>query len=314
MCCLSNLRFGRCNIQSAIVRAMDSMLDDLEAYRSLKSMSTCNVEMDEETKSLIDAGFTNHKKVVDYYKRLEAAEDSVNSDSKYRQQLNKSCDYIACLVAARKTFGRNTMFLPVDTFMSIINDYGVKCQLLSEYDKDISEKKLREITRIREQEAKYPGTIIPVCRVTSVERRYYSWGEEEYNEIRNKVKRCNLVKGLEPGWIKKRLIYLNNDYSLVDDTNVSITEKSKFFLFQPNNIFRHDGPFFCAFNGMGILIFMRPTETGGRRAFKRLMYFNQRLESLCFEETPVKNKAKNKESDKVDKVLSLYYDYWAIKY
>lgn len=283
MCCLSNFRFGRCNIQSAFIRAIDRMLDDLETYRRLSDFHTCDVEMDDETKSLIDAGFMKNKKVVDYYKKIERTEDLANSDSEYRKELNDSCDYIACLVAAREAFGNDVLFLPTDTFKNIIKEYGVNCYAISEYDKDIPERKLYELATLRQKAKEHHGSIVPIKKVTSVKRLYYTFGEREYNEIKRKLNGFPFVSDLECRYITKVLRYLDGGSTIVDDTSVTVSEIPDFFLLQPNNVFRNDGPFFCAYNGMGLLIFMRPTETGGRKAFKRMMYLNMRLKSLCFE-------------------------------
>ena len=284
MCCLLNFKVGRCNIQSAIIRAMDSMLDDIERYDSIPETSEAKIEMDDDVKSLLDAGFTSQKKVVEYFNWLEMEKNKVIDVSNLKDKLKKSFEYIEILSQARNTFGDDVLFVPFEKFIEIVSEYGAKCIGIPQYKDKLSQSKLSELIGLRKRGKdylsyiKYEQQLIPVV---NVRRDYKILGEEEYIEIMSRLKHFPFIKSKDGSFLTT-IRFVDNSTMTLHNNTVQLGQRTDFFILSTETIFKKVGPIFCLYIGTGVLVFLRYQDLGGRRTFKRLSDFNRRLSLLGF--------------------------------
>lgn len=281
MCSLSNFRVGRCNIQSAFILLANSMLDDVERYESMPDVSHSDIKMDDDVKTLIDAGFTSNEKVIRYYDWLKAEKEKNESYCELKGILKKSYYNIEVLLASRDTFGKDTLYIPLDDFRRIVDEYGAECCGISEYKGNISDRKLAEASRLKSVAKQIMGDEHKLFPVSKVIRTFKYSGEEEYLELKDKLKGFPFIKK-KTGYSLFTLTFIDNSTITPFHNEVTLGEPTQLFILSPKCTFKKIEPIFCAFIGVGVLVFLPYAELGGRRTFKRLSDFNRRLSMLGF--------------------------------
>jgi len=139
-------------IQIQIITAMEGMIDALNS-EVLQVPQKQTLPIPEEVKVLIDAGFVNHKKV----KAFNAKQEHLNATFKaqydlYTAQVDNHTalqSALKFLLRARRTYGPDTLLMPIDQFVQICKNYNLVCGTFDQYTGEIPSEKLQEITRLR---------------------------------------------------------------------------------------------------------------------------------------------------------------------
>jgi len=288
------------NIQLSIITTMETMLDELNSYNEPKYPTKPEVEMSAEVKRLIDAGFENNKKVLEYRKEVERVNDEFNATVTYLKKVSSAhkdtVKAFQTLLAARKTYGNNTLLLPFDAFTSLLKRKNLVCGTFEDFRGDIPEENLNDILKLKEDKFKYHGvtlrTLLPVK-----EYQYSSEWERKRENIDNK----NLdifpfvlkTEDSHDGWwsyfsLPDRNIHFVDGTSKYFSGRITYGDSTKFFIAAPKKMFKErykvtvkpQDPLVCALTDYGVLILTRWGEEANDKLIKRFEAFNKKLDKL----------------------------------
>lgn len=139
-------------IQIQIIAAMEGMIDTLNS-EVLQAPQKQILPIPKEVKVLIGAGFVNHKKV----KAFNAKQEHLNATFKAQYDLYTAQVYnhmalqsaLKFLLRARRTYGPDTLLMPIDQFVQICKNHNLVCGTFDQYTGEIPSEKLQEITRLK---------------------------------------------------------------------------------------------------------------------------------------------------------------------
>ena len=140
------------SVQLQIIMVMEEMIDTLNT-QTLPRPELQSLPVPDEVQALLDAGFVNHRKVVAFREAQKSLEDDFMKKLRaYTNQSDQIRDLKAALkllLEARKTYGPDTLLMPLKQFMQICKKYNLVCGTFDQYTGDIPIEKLKEINRLR---------------------------------------------------------------------------------------------------------------------------------------------------------------------
>ena len=274
----------RNSVGLGIIYIMEKMLADAERGETLPALVLPPVEQSEEVKVLRNAGFVNHKKVVEYFKRVQEQNERYNAHNQLERALRRNTEALKLLVRAREIYGKDTLLLPYDKFISLLKKYGLECGSFQNYKGDVPSDKLQEIIGLQNKSS-FRG-IIPLLPVTKVEWNYNLLGDDEYEAVKKKLKKFPFVRSTN-GFFDQTVKFIDGSVKELHWAEVHTGTITDFFIAAPKKMFKkhyevvtRKDPFICAYTEYGILIFTRWGEEAKDKIIRKFEAFNDKLDEF----------------------------------
>ncbi len=278
------------SVQITILQMMEEYISNTETFFNLPVPVKNHVVKPKEVEDLITAGFTSHKKVLEYNANVEEEEARYERAVKYRETMEKSVMALRFLINSRKHFGSDTLLIPYNKFEQLCHKYDLKCGELSSYMGDVPSDKLQEIISLQYKTGGFGlTTLFPIKKYIN---DYGFSGEDELLWVE---KHCDLFPFLTSNKPTYTDGYTHRVYrqasgnelllkwvklELGKGTHLFITAPKSYFKEIPSETNQPKDPFICAHTRFGILIFTRWGEEANDEIIKKYEAFNHKLDEL----------------------------------
>lgn len=275
------------SVQIGILVAMEGLIKDAREYNVLQKTKQViePVKMSSEVKALISAGFTEHRKVVEYNRLVSLREDKVRQADEHEAELYQSVKALRILLAARQYYGDDTLFLPFNKFRELCDKYNLECAPFSKYKGDIPSDKLEEIITLKHL-GRQLGDIIMLRPITSIKNGYWSLGDEEEAEVRKRFDKFPFVRQCD-GFLGRNVVHADGTERRYNYVELQAGEQTPFFITAPTQMFdekyvvvKNQDPFICSLTDSGVLIFTRWGEEADDEIICKSEDFNFQLKAL----------------------------------
>lgn len=277
------------SIQLTILQTMEDYIRDAETYFNLPVPVKNHVVKPKEVEDLIFAGFTSHKKVLEYNAQVEAEKTRYKRAVKYRETMEESVMALRFLINSRKHFGSDTLLIPYDKFEQLCHKYGLKCGELSSYMGDVPSDKLQEIISLQYKTGGFGlTTLYPIKQYIN---DYGFSGEDELSWVKKHCELFPFLTSKKPTYTEG---YTYRVYGQACGRNLQLKwvklefgEGTHLFITAPKSYFKEipsetndKDPFICAHTRYGILVFTRWGEEANDEIIKKYEDFNKKLDEL----------------------------------
>ena len=278
------------SVQLQIILAMEEMIDSLNT-QTLPMPKKESLPVPDEVQALMDAGFVNHKKVVTFKEKQKSLDDDFMKKSKaYNDQSNRIIDLKASLkllLKARKTYGPDTLLMPLEQFMQICKKYNLVCGTFDQYTGDIPIEKLKEINRLRSLRAIHDSgfkvnKIIKTGSGGSISSMEYQEFDEHFDKKFPILRYCH-------GPYVYRVKFLDGHVSDLSYININGTY-DQYFIAAPKEMMSGEvqevyepnkDPIIWGLKDNNVLIFTRWGEEANDEVIQRYEAFNRKLDAFA---------------------------------
>lgn len=288
-------------IQTAMLVEMIRLLQECQQTVNLPELGKAPEKPSKsaEVQRLESMGFTNAQPILDYKRQKEEWEASMKEFSKGIGAISDALGLkifriktVRTLIAARETFGEETLLIPYDDFERLMRKYNLVCGPFSSYRGEIPADKVDEISRLQllmmQKNHDYINRLSPITRLKYDENEYW------FMNIPGYINRFPFAKPSDeshPYWWSSNLRDMHGkeirngwrwEYETGSPVELFICAPSKHMekiraLRMPRLIDYRD-PFICAHTDYGILVFTRWGEEADDAIIKKYESANRWLD------------------------------------
>ena len=287
-------------IQTAMLVEMVRLLQECQQTVNLPELGKApeKPEKSAEAQRLESMGFTNAQPILDYKRQKEEWETRLKEYNKGVGAVANALGLKAArvktvktLIAARETFGEDTLLIPYLDFERLMRKYNLVCGPFSSYRGEIPSDKVEEIARlqqlIKQKKYDYINKLAPLTGLK------YSDSEYMWFNVPGYIKRFPFAKKDRDynSWWAAWLVDMHGnkirdswkwEYEVGNPVELFICAPSKHMekirALRVPHLISYSDPFICAHTDYGILVFTRWGEEADDAIIKKYESANRWLD------------------------------------